>query len=165
MEQRRQAMLQLHLSDQQFYCVLRCDLYQRFDGSPGNALEMHHWSWRLLELICIWPSWSHLIVVWYLVHHDFMESFNQMSWWCHQMETFSALLAICAGNSPVPGEFPNKGQWRGALMFTLIYTRINNWVNNGEAGDLRCYRAHYDVIVMLHRYVIPQKCILHGWWF
>ena len=28
------------------------------------------------------------------------------SWWRHQMETFSALLAICAGNSPVPVEFP-----------------------------------------------------------
>ena len=28
------------------------------------------------------------------------------SWWCHHMETFAALLAICAGNSPVPGEFP-----------------------------------------------------------
>ena len=28
-----------------------------------------------------------------------------ISWWRHQMETFSALLAICAGNSPVPGEF------------------------------------------------------------
>ena len=28
-----------------------------------------------------------------------------VSWWRHQMETFSALLAICAGNSPVPGEF------------------------------------------------------------
>ena len=28
------------------------------------------------------------------------------SWWLHQMETFSALLAICTGNSPVPGEFP-----------------------------------------------------------
>ena len=27
-------------------------------------------------------------------------------WWRHQMETFSALLAIYAGNSPVPGEFP-----------------------------------------------------------
>ena len=27
-------------------------------------------------------------------------------WWRHQMETFSALLAICAGNSPVPGDFP-----------------------------------------------------------
>ena len=30
----------------------------------------------------------------------------EISWWRHQMETFSALLAICAGNSPVPGEFP-----------------------------------------------------------
>ena len=28
------------------------------------------------------------------------------SWWRHQMETFSASLAICAGNSPVHGEFP-----------------------------------------------------------
>ena len=28
------------------------------------------------------------------------------SWWRHQMETFSALLAICAGNSPIPCEFP-----------------------------------------------------------
>ena len=27
-------------------------------------------------------------------------------WWRHQMETFSALLGLCAGNSPVPGEFP-----------------------------------------------------------
>ena len=31
---------------------------------------------------------------------------DMMSWWRHQMETFSALLAICVGNSPVPGEFP-----------------------------------------------------------
>ena len=29
-----------------------------------------------------------------------------LAWWRHQMEAFSALLAICAGNSPVPGEFP-----------------------------------------------------------
>ena len=29
-----------------------------------------------------------------------------ISWWRHQMETFSALLAICAANSPVSGEFP-----------------------------------------------------------
>ena len=27
-------------------------------------------------------------------------------WWRHRMETFSALLAICAGNSPIAGEFP-----------------------------------------------------------
>ena len=32
----------------------------------------------------------------------------ELSWWRHRMETFSALLAICAGNSPVPGEFPTQ---------------------------------------------------------
>ena len=30
------------------------------------------------------------------------------TWWRHQMETFSASLAICAGNSPIPGEFPKQ---------------------------------------------------------
>ena len=72
------------------------------------------------------------------------------SWWRHQMETFSASLAICAGNSLVPGEFPpHKGQWRGALMFSLICTRMHGWVNNDEAGDLRRLRVHYDVTVMI----------------
>ena len=33
-------------------------------------------------------------------------------------------------------------------MFSLIFVWINGWVNNREAGDLRRYRAHYDVIVM-----------------
>ena len=47
-----------------------------------------------------------------------------------------------------PVNSPHKGQWRGALMFSLICTRINGWVNNGEAGDLRRHRAHNDVTVM-----------------
>ena len=47
-----------------------------------------------------------------------------------------------------PVNFPHKGQWRGALMFALICVWINGWVNNREAGDLRHYSAHYDVIVM-----------------
>ena len=47
-----------------------------------------------------------------------------------------------------PVNSPHKGQWRGALMFSLICAWINGWVNNREAGDLRCYRAHYDAIVM-----------------
>ena len=50
-----------------------------------------------------------------------------------------------------PVNFPHKGQWRGALMFTLICARKNGWVNNGGAGDLRRYLAYYDVIVMLGR--------------
>ena len=48
-----------------------------------------------------------------------------------------------------PVNFPHKGQWHGALMFSFICARINGWKNNREAGDLRRYRAHYDVIVMV----------------
>ena len=33
-------------------------------------------------------------------------------------------------------------------MFSLMLARINGWVNNREAGDLRRHHAHYDVIVM-----------------
>ena len=47
-----------------------------------------------------------------------------------------------------PVNSPHKGQWRGALMFSLIYARINGWVNNRESGDLSRPGAHYDVRVM-----------------
>ena len=53
---------------------------------------------------------------------------------------------------------PHKGQWRGALMFTLICARMNGWVNNGEAGDLRRNRAHYDVIVMFRPSLLETPC-------
>ena len=46
-----------------------------------------------------------------------------------------------------PVNSPHEGQWHGALMFPLICASINGWVNNGEAGDLRRNRAHYDVTV------------------
>ena len=56
------------------------------------------------------------------------------AWWRHQTGPFSALLALCAGNSPVPVNSPYNGQWRGALMISLICVWINDWVNNREAG-------------------------------
>ena len=70
------------------------------------------------------------------------------SWWHHQMEAFSALLAICGGIHRTPVNSPHKDQWSGALMFSLISTWINCWVNNGKAGDLRRHCAHYDATVM-----------------
>ena len=58
------------------------------------------------------------------------------------METFSALLARSPVNSP------HKSQWRGALMFYLIWAWTNGWVNNGHAGDLRHHRSRHDVTIM-----------------
>ena len=43
----------------------------------------------------------------------------------------------------VTGEFPHKGQWRGAL----ICAWMNDYVNTREAGDLRRHHAHYDIIL------------------
>ena len=79
------------------------------------------------------------------------------AWWRHQMDTFSALLAL-------PG--PHKGQWRGALMFSLIGAWINGWVNNRQVGDLRCHRAHFDFPVRQDDKIevgpgvglVPQQC-------
>ena len=87
------------------------------------------------------------------------------------METFSALLALCAGNSPVTGEFPHKGQWRGALMFTLICVWINYWAKIREAGDLRRHRAHYGVTIMsssalntsVGALYIESPCVFYSW--
>ena len=64
------------------------------------------------------------------------------------METFSALLVICAGNSPVPCEFPAQKQVTHGFEFSLICVWINGWVKKRDACDLRRNRAHNDVIVM-----------------
>ena len=73
------------------------------------------------------------------------------------METFSALLAICAGNSPIPGEFPAQTPVTRSFNVFLIWVWINGWENNGEAGDLRRYRIQYDVIGM--------KPFQTDWWY
>ena len=72
------------------------------------------------------------------------------------METFSALLAICAGNSPVPGEFPAQRPVTRSydVFFEMVW--INGWVNNREAGDLRRYRTHHDVTVMKNDHFVTQ---------
>ena len=56
-----------------------------------------------------------------------------------------------------PVNSPHKGQWRGALMFSLICVWINGWVNNHESGDLRRYRAHCDVTVMNHSHITSNS--------
>ena len=64
--------------------------------------------------------------------------------------------------SPVNSQ--HKGQWRGALIFSLICDWINGWANNREADDLRRYRAHYDVTVMVYSspYAPVHSSLLKG---
>ena len=64
------------------------------------------------------------------------------------METFSALLVFCAGNSPVTGEFPAQRPVTRNFDVFFDLRLSDNWAYKGDAGDLRRYCAHYDVIVM-----------------
>ena len=83
------------------------------------------------------PASNYFIHMTLIIHDDIIK-------WKH----FPRQFTICAGNSPLRVNSPHKGQWRRALVFSLICVWINGWVNTREAGDLRRHRAHYDVIVM-----------------
>ena len=99
---------------------------------------------------------KHVAVKWFR-HDDVIK-------WKHFPRNWSFVREI--HRSPV--NFPHKGQWRGALMFSLIYAWINDWVNNREAGDLRRQHGHYDVIVMegpnTSRSIVSQHDIFERCW-
>ena len=69
----------------------------------------------------------------------------------HQMETFPRYWPFVREIHRSPVNSLHKGQWRGALMLSLIYAWINGWVNIRDAGNLRRHRAYYDVNVMVSK--------------
>ena len=88
-------------------------------------------------------------------------------WWKH----FPCYWPFVRGNHRSPVDSPHKGQWHGALMFSLIYVWTNSWANNWEAGDLRCRHAYYDVTVMCMRFCLlslmhwlPWLCFSTAFW-
>ena len=72
-----------------------------------------------------------------------------MSWWRHQMKTISVLLALCAGNSPVVGEFPSQRPVTRSLC-VFFDLRKNKWMNEQPCcRRMRRHRTHYDVTVIV----------------
>ena len=89
--------------------------------------------------------------------HGELEHDDVIKW-----KNFPCYWPFVRGIHRSPVNSPHKGQWRGALMFTLICAWINGWVNNREAGDLRRYRPNYDIIVM--NYTFWNYCYISlGW--
>ena len=128
-----------------------CSLYQRFDSTcileKKVATTSLWYALNVSQLVGVWGLYYdinesgmyiesvYLIKEIWLTILEYDVSFMKMSW---------------NGNIfRVTGHLLHKGQWRGALMFSLIYVWIKGWVNNREAGDLRRNRAHCDVMVML----------------
>ena len=86
----------------------------------------------------MWSTWDHPCC------HRELENYDDVIKWKHLPRYWS----FERGFHQSPVNSPHKGLWRGALMFSLICTWINGWVNNREAGHLRRGRARYDVFVM-----------------
>ena len=113
-------------------------------GLNANKIVMHNavvtlWVYVHLVLNLILDHWQGMRRG--LIGHAAKQSWRN-SRWRHQKETFSALLALYAVNSPLTAD---KGQWRGALMFPLICSWTRGWVNNRDAVDLRRHRARHKV--------------------
>ena len=85
-----------------------------------------------------------------------------VSWWRHRMMTFSALLALCEGNPTITGGFPHKGQWRGALMLSLISARTP------VTGEFPAQRAsNAENVSVWWRHHVPFAVEWHWsmmWW-
>ena len=80
--------------------------------------------------------------------------YHQPQYWLpsnHQYMMTSSNGNIFRVTDPLCGKFTGhrKGQWHGAVMFSLIYAWTNCLVNTRDAGDSRSNRVHYDVIVMI----------------
>ena len=93
--------------------------------------------------------------VWHIVS-------GKVSFWspCHddviKWKYFPRYWPFVRGIHRSPVNSLHKGQWRGALMISLICDWINSWVNHREAGYLRRHCAHYVVTVMV---MVDKKVI------
>ena len=101
-----------------------------------NVLKCHQI--RRVCILCLLYSMR-------VVHSNELQFHDDVIEWKHFSRYWPFVWAIHRSlvNSP------HKGQWRGALFIFFICAWINDWVNNGEAGDLRRHHAPFDVTVIL----------------
>ena len=94
---------------------------------------------------CFDPSEFRPFGVWTIRCFDPVVIWPVTAGWPYTSMDRATHLMMTSSNGNI---FRVTGQWRGALMFTLICVWINGCVNNREAGDLRRYCVHYGVTVM-----------------
>ena len=109
-------------------------------------------------------DWAHQFFSWNCSQVNATRHFWwEVTWWRDQMETFSTLLDLCAGNSPVTGEIPAQRPVTRSFDVFFVVRLNNGWVNNHEADDLRRHRAHHDVTVIM--WMPPNILVRSQNWF
>ena len=104
---------------------IHCDCHP----NSGLLFWLISWPMSLLPVMCMLmaPRLDHYCTC------RCSNTYLYLTWWRHQMETFSMLLAICAGNSLVTGEFPAQRPVMGSfdVFFDL---RLNKWLSKQSWG-------------------------------
>ena len=68
------------------------------------------------------------------------------TWWCHDLEMLSALLALCVGNPPVTGGFPSQRTRNAEVWCVYFLFAISCWTNSPVASDFRCLNSHVTLL-------------------
>ena len=117
----------------------------------GIRYFIPHFTWHVITYPCLDYSWTMLVkgasdierishkyqAAWHYQYHDDVI----------KRKHFPRYWPFVRAIHRWPVNSPNKGQWRGALMISLICAGAIGSVNTRDAGDLRRIRAHYDVTV------------------
>ena len=152
-----------------FYCtLLKPDLYivinplypRQYDGQfADDIFKMQFPHWKIpyfdLNIIEVCYNWKRVSIGW---GNGLVPDRGHAITWTAADQVYWRIYAPLGDNeymmtsslkwNHLPVNSPHKGQWREALMFSLICTWINDSVSNRHAGDLRRHRAHCEVIVM-----------------
>ena len=130
-----------------------CNYYMTYILVRWNLTESHH---KYIRMVLVTRYW-------YVT--DYWRTGNRgnrlftivrlltVAWWRHQMETFSALLVICAGNSPVPGEFPaQRPVTRSFDVFFDLHLNIRlskqswGWWFETPSSSLWLLSSHHSIL-------------------
>ena len=112
-----------------------------------SSQEMSH-TFLQGPLLLTYISWTHIETRAWVINNIIMK--EDAPWWSHQMDTFSAVLGLCAENSPMTCEFSEQRPvtWGFDVFFDL---HLNKWLSKQSWGwifETRRHRAHYDVIAI-----------------
>ena len=131
------------------YLLTHVEIYPWFPVVT-DFIARHLWSQYLMKFTCSSA---------YACYRYNLSKHATISWWRHQMETLSALLAISAGNSPVTGEFPAErpvARSFGAFFYLRLNKRLSkqSWDWRFETPSCPLWRHCNDTSLL---------CILLSW--
>ena len=136
------------------YCSVNTRNDVNYSCRSTECIDMIMFTYMYISLVDI-TLIDTLIENWQMVRVPPISHIHECIWFTHALHDvikwrhFPRYWPFVRGIHRSPVNSPHKGQWRGALMLSLICVWINDWVNNREAGDLRRYRVHYDFKVMI----------------